>query len=214
MMKVVIYARVSTDDKEQNPERQILKCKEYCDLKNHEVVETIEEYMTGDSNPFKRPKGERLLELKHEGIVIFSMDRLTREHPIKVIQMLNNMKNQGIKIISITEPAFNMESEFSDLLIYMMTWFNNYFLTKLKRDTKAGMERARKEGKIIGRPKIKFNQYRAYQLLFIDKLSQRKVSEELGVSLTSINRFKRVAEKNPDFFIKEDGVSKPFLNGT
>ena len=29
--------------------------------------------------------------------------------------MINRLKDRGIKIISITEPAFNMESEFSDI---------------------------------------------------------------------------------------------------
>lgn len=201
-MRVVIYNRVSTDDKDQNPKRQLLKNQQYCDLHNHNVVGIVTEYHTGDSDPFSRPKGQRILDYAPDGIVFFSMDRFTRESPIKVIQMINNMKNQNIKLISITEPAFNMESEFSEILLFIMGWFNNYFLKKLKRDIKSGMDRARKEGKQIGRSKAQFNKFRAYQLLFIDKLSQRVVSKELGVSLATINRFKRGTEKKPELYIK------------
>ncbi|GAG45745.1 unnamed protein product, partial [marine sediment metagenome] len=177
-MRVVIYNRVSTDDKDQNPERQLLKNQQYCDLHNHKVVSVISEHHTGDSDPFSRPIGKQILDHAPDGIVFFSMDRFTRQHPIKVIQMINNMKNQNIKLISITEPAFNMESEFSEILLFIITWFNNYFLKKLKVDIKSGMDRARKEGKQIGRAKAQFNKFRAYQLLFVDKLSQRAVSKE------------------------------------
>lgn len=205
-MKVILYARVSTDDKEQDPERQFLKCRQYCDLHNHEVIVEIKDYYTGDSDPFSRPEGCKMLNYNPEGIIVFSMDRFSRQHPIKVIQLMNNLKNQGIKLVSITEPAFNMESEFSEIIIYIMGWFNNYFLAKLKRDIKSGQEKARKEGKHIGRLKAEFNKLRAFELLFNEKKSQRVVSKDIGVSLATLNRFKRVCEKDGGFFINKQFV--------
>lgn len=201
LLNVVIYARVSTDDKDQDPERQVLKCKQYCELHNHNVLATITENCSGDSDPFIRSGASKIMSYELEGIVIFSMDRLSRQHPIKVIRLLNDLKDRGIKVLSITEPAFNMENEFSDILLYIIGWFNNYFLIKLKRDIKAGLERARKQGKVLGRPKSKFNKYRGYQLLFVEKRSQRYVSQDLGVSLATINRFKKDVEKDKQSFI-------------
>ena len=203
MMKCVIYSRVSTDDKDQDPERQFMKCNQYCDLHNHEVIGKAEDKLTGDSNPFKREGFSSLMKLNPDGIVIYEISRFSREHPSKVMRRLSELKDKGIKLISITEPAFNMEGEMSELLQYIMTWFNNYYLTNLKRNVKSGIERARAQGKQIGRASVKFNKYRAYHLLFNEKLSQRKVSKELGVSLATINRFKKVAEKNPSLFINE-----------
>lgn len=211
-MKVVIYSRVSTDDKEQDPERQVMKCQQYSELHEHHVLEVLKDFCSGDSEPFERPECKKILDYDVEGIIIFSMDRLTRQHPIKVMSMLKNLKDRGIKVISITEPVFNMESEFSEVLLFFMTWWNNYFLTKLKRDIKSGMDRARANGKQIGRAKLQFNKFRAYQLLFNEKkengkpYSQRDVSKELSVSLASINRFKREAEKKPDLYIIKDSV--------
>jgi len=206
-MKVILYARVSTDDKEQDPERQLIKCRQYCELHEHNIVAEIKEHCTGDSDPFMRTEGKKINDHDIQGLVVFSMDRLSRQHPVKVIQMINAMKDRGIKLVSITEPAFNMESEFSDIIIYIMGWFNNYFLKKLKRDIKSGMDRARAEGKQIGRSKVKFNQHRAYHLLFVKKKSQRFVSKELSVSLATINRFKKGVDQNPSSFIKEISVS-------
>ena len=205
-MKVAIYARVSTKDHDQNPERQILKCKQYCELHEHIISQIIEEKHTGDSPFLERPQVKDIDFNKVEGIIIFSIDRLTREHPTKVFRLLNHLKDRGIKVISITEPAFNMEGEFSEVIMFLMTWYNNYFLKKLRRDIKSGMDKARQEGKVIGRPKTKFNKFRAYELLFKAGLSQREVAKELNTSLATINRFKRVAEKNPNSFINEEVV--------
>lgn len=206
-MRIIIYARCSTDDKDQDPERQVIKCKQYCELHNHTIIDILQEHHSGDSDPFKRPIGQKILQSDPEGIIIYSMDRLTRQHPIKVIKMIQALKDRGIKIVSITEPAFNMESEFGEILLYLMSWFNNYFLKKLKRDIKSGMERAKLQGKKIGRSNVKFNKFRAAHLLFTERKSQRYVSTELGVSLATINRFKKVAGKDPGLFIKEDNVS-------
>lgn len=207
-MKVVIYARVSTDDKEQDPQRQIDKCVQYCELKGHEVLSVLREHYTGDSNPFNRDEGSKILSYKDvEGIVIYSMDRLTRQNPVQVIRMINNLKEQGIKVISITEPAFNMESEFSDIMLYIMTWFNNYYLIQLRRNTISGLERARRKGKTLGRPKSDFNKYRAYHLLYNDNWSQRKVALNMGVSVATINRFKKGCDEKGLVFIKDKSVS-------
>jgi len=194
-MKVVIYCRVSTDDKDQNPDRQIDPCKKYCEIHDHDIVEIITEYYTGDSDPFTRPKGKCLLKKKAKGIVVFSIDRLTRQHPIKVIRMINDLKYKDVKIISVTESAFNMEGEFGDLIIYIMTWFNNYFLTKLKKDIKSGIEKARRDGKQIGRKKLDFDVVTAGRLLKEGK-SYGQVSKELNVpKATLFRRFKTVQKK-------------------
>lgn len=211
-MNVTIYARVSTDDKEQDPERQVMKCKQYCELHNHNIIAERVEHQSGDSNPFVRDAFAAVLNDKPEAIVIYEISRFSREHPSTVMRRLQELKDMGIKIISITEPAFNMEGEMSDLLQYIMAWFNNYYLSNLKRNIKSGMEKARlkgtKSGKPIGRAKAKFNMHRAYELLFNESKSQRFVANELNVSLATINRFKRVCEKDGRFFIKEVDVTK------
>lgn len=207
-MNVGIYARVSTDDKEQNPERQIMACEQYAELHGHKVLSCFEEYISGDSNPFMRPEFKRLIELKPQGILFFEISRFSREHPSKVMRRLQELKDSGVKVISITEPAFNMEGDFSDLLQYIMSWFNNYYLTNLRRNVKSGLERARKKGKILGRPKAKFNEFRAYHLLFIENKSLDEVAREVGSSKATLYRFKKVAEKNPGSYIKEVGSSK------
>lgn len=189
-MKVALYARVSTDDKDQDPERQLMKCRNYCEIHDHTIIGEWSEHHTGDSDPFKRPECARALASGADAVVIYSMDRLTRQHPVKVIRLIQDLKDSGVKVVSITEPAFNMEHDLSEVMLFLIGWFNNYFLKKLKRDIKSGMDKAKASGKHIGRPSVKFNKYRAIELLR-SGMSQRKVAEELGVSLATINRYKK-----------------------
>lgn len=206
-MRVGIYARVSTDDKEQDPERQLMKCRQYCELHNHEVLGEWKDYITGDSDPETRDGFKYLMNSNPEGIVVFSIDRYSRQHPLKIMRKLSEFKDKGIKMISITEPAFNMEGEMSDLLQYIITWFNNYFLRQLRINIKSGLDRARAQGKQIGRAKRDFNKFRAYTLLVVEKKSYRNVSKELSVPLATLYRFKKDAEKNPTPYKTLDACS-------
>lgn len=200
-MKVIIYSRCSTDDKEQDTSRQVMKCEAYCKMYDHEILGVFQEYCSGDTSPLSRPLFSRGIMLNPDGIIIFSMDRLSRQHPSKIMALLNQFKGMGIKIISTTEPLFNMESDMAEPMQYFITWWNNYFLKKLKIDIKSGMDRARAQGKIIGKPRLKFNEFRAYQLLFIDKVSLSHASKEIGVSRATLCRFKRVALKSPQKYM-------------
>jgi putative DNA-invertase from lambdoid prophage Rac len=185
-MKVAIYSRVSTDDKDQNPERQKLACEKYAELHNHEVIAYGEDYHTGDSNPFDRKGFAGLIAKKPRAILVYEISRFSREHPSKVMRRLQDLKNKGILTVSITEQAFNMEGEMSDLIQYIMTWFNNYYLKNLRRNVKSGLERAKKEGKKLGRPKRKINLY-AFAREFDDpKVSIMSVSKKLGIPRSTV----------------------------
>jgi len=186
-MKVAIYTRVSRDDKYQDPERQILKCKQYCELHNHSVVCEIKEYHKGDSNPNDRPEFSKIDLKKIDAVIVYSIDRLTRQHPNKVMNLINYFKDSGVLIVSVTEPIFNMESDFAEPMQYFMTWWNNYFLKKLSADVKSGLERARKEGKILGRPKKEID-YNKVMSLKNNGISLRKIAKELNVSLGAVQR--------------------------
>ena len=186
-MKVAIYCRVSTDDKDQNPERQKLKCEQYCALHNHEIVYSIEEHHKGDTNPNNRPEFQKIDFKKIDGIIVYSIDRLTRQHPNKVMNMLNYFKSSGVLIVSVSEPIFNMESEFAEPMQYFMAWWNNYFLKKLSRDVKTGLERAVAKGKKLGRPKNKINYYQVMRLRN-DGKSLRQIAKEMEISLGAVQR--------------------------
>jgi len=170
---------------------------------NMKIIGEFKEHISGDTSPFERPIFQKLMELKPEAVVVFSIDRLTRQHPTKTMNLLIYFKDAGMKVVSISEPIFNMDSPFSEPMQYFLTWWNNYFLKKLKEDIKSGMDKARKEGRVPGRPKAKFNEFRAYELLFNQNIPLRDAASELGTSTATLHRFKKGVKKNPNSFIKK-----------
>lgn len=95
------------------------------------------------------------------GVLLFwSPNRFSREGIRKTIHYLQQLEALGVHFRSYTEPYLSTENELvSQLLMAVMSYFAEYEAKKVSRRTKAGLERARAEGKQIGRPS-KFNEHR------------------------------------------------------
>lgn len=87
-MNVALYARVSTDDKDQNPETQLLFLREYCDLYGHEIVEVYVDEGRSGKDP-DRPEFQRMMEeatkdprkrpkRRFDAIICLRLDRFMR----------------------------------------------------------------------------------------------------------------------------------------
>ena len=192
-IKVAIYCRVSTDDKGQDPKVQLEKCRSYCELHSHTIyAEFIDQGISGDSFYYDRPQGKLLYELinknKIEGIVCFSIDRFSRQSPMKILPLLSSLKDRGILFISITESAFNMEGEFAEVIRYLIAWFGNYWLISHKKKVNAGIDKARKfgtkSGKPIGRKRIA--NYEEVLKLWNQGKSINSIAKQLGINNSSV----------------------------
>lgn len=201
-MKVAIYCRVSTDDKGQDPKVQLDKCLQYCELQSHKVMASfMDEGISGDTWYYDRPKGKELHNLiesnKIEGVVCFSIDRFSRQNPMKILPLLDHLKNSGVLFISVTEPVFNLESEFSSPMRYMLTWFSNYFLTQHKKKVNAGLDKAKKDGTKSGKPigRERKTDYSKILELHIKGYSLSKIAKELQISKGSVHNAIKTSSK-------------------
>jgi DNA invertase Pin-like site-specific DNA recombinase len=87
-------------------------------------------------------------------LVFWSLDRFSREGIRKTIHYLQHLEALGVGFRSYTEPYLNTENELvSHILPAVMSYFAEYEAKKISRRTVAGLERARAEGKQIGRPR-------------------------------------------------------------
>lgn len=192
-MKVCLYGRVSTDDKGQNPESQLLACRNYCNLYKHEVVsEFIDEGVSGDTVIWERPAGKQLHEIlfsgKAQGLVVFAIDRLSRQNPFKVNTQLEDMKKHGITFISVSEPMLATDSEFAPVVQFMVTWFSNYFLSQHRKKVKSGIIRFRAENGRWGRKNLSgWHKNRIIEAR-AQGMSIRAIAKELNVSVGSVHK--------------------------
>ncbi len=153
-MIVGLYARVSTKDKEQNPENQLLRLREYCKAREWDYKEYID-FASGAKKD--RPGLKSIMsDLDHlDGILVLRLDRFGRSLQ-NLLENLNIIRSkgkffeaidQGLKISEKKDPM----NDFMLAILGAAAEFERELISERVRD---GMARARNEHKKIGRPVI------------------------------------------------------------
>ena len=185
------YARVSTN--EQNLDLQI-------DAFLKEGIKNKNIYTDKVSSTKEDRKSlNRLFNYVREGdtIVVWKLDRLARSL-IHFTKLMNKLEVKGVKFKSITEPFIDTtkRSSHSKFLINMFA-----ALAQLERDiiierTKAGLESARRRGKIFGAPKgiSKKNQQKAVlceEYFKEGRMTVTEICEGLDISRATYYKYLR-----------------------
>jgi DNA invertase Pin-like site-specific DNA recombinase len=154
-MRVALYARVSTKDKDQNPETQLRPLREHAAGTDDEVVGEFVDKASADDLRGRR-EWRRLLDLararKVSLIVVWRLDRAFRSvfDGATTLQMLRSC-DCGIR--SLQEPWIDTTTPMGEAMFHITMAWAQLEKGVLVERTRAGMERARAEGKLIGRPR-------------------------------------------------------------
>src|SRR3990167_6951188 len=101
-MKAGIYARVSTE--EQNADKQIDICKDFCKRENHKIIKTYKDIISGSTS--SRPQFNQLLEDMREReidcIVVTKLDRMGRSLK-HLLSLFDEFQKRGIHFIAVTQ---------------------------------------------------------------------------------------------------------------
>lgn len=154
-MKVAIYCRVSTT--KQDYENQLLQLEEYCKKEKHIIYKVYSETISGKESqrPVFKEMMQDALKKKFDGILVWALDRFTREGTAKVWHYINLLNSYGVKFISYSEPAFNTDNEMvRDILLTVMATLAKQERLRISERTKAGLEIARAKGIRLGRKEV------------------------------------------------------------
>lgn len=165
MTRVGIYARVSTKDKGQDTENQLLQLRRYAKVREWKVVEFID-HETGkhsDRDAFKA-LFEAAARREIDIVLVWALDRFTREGVWQTFDHIRKLTTYGVQFESLTEAHFRTTGPAGELMIAVAAWIAKQERTRISERTKAGMERARAAGKHIGRPRRIFNRDRGRKL--------------------------------------------------
>lgn len=162
-MKVCLYARVSLDEKDkdsrqfQDPENQLVQLRDYCKAMQWEIIEEYIDKMSG-ANP-ARPAFRKMLKdamlRRFQGIVVWKLDRFSREGIIPTMSYIKQLKDRGCWLKSMTESWLDTSQEgITDIVLAIMSWAASEERKKISERTKAGIARRRAIGQWKGgRPK-------------------------------------------------------------
>ena len=151
---VALYARVSTDDKGQNPEVQLEPLRAYAKLRGLTVVAEYVDFLSGSKR--SRPELDRMMvnaqAKKFDAVLVWKFDRFARS-VIHLTTALESFKSWGISFMSITEQV-DTSTPMGKLVFTILGAVAEMERDNLIERTKAGLARARAQGKRLGRPGI------------------------------------------------------------
>ena len=148
MGRVFAYCRVSTND--QNPENQKLEI-----LNSGFRIEPkrfIEEKISGSVYASKRPEFIKLLDRLEEGdsLVVTKLDRLGR-NALDVRQTVDLLAERGVKVHCLALGGIDLTSSSGKMTMTILSAVAEFERDLIVERTQAGLARARKDGKKLGR---------------------------------------------------------------
>lgn len=156
-MRVAIYARVSTDDRGQDPENQLMHLREWCERSGHELVCEYIDHASGRKGADGRKQFAAMMADAHKRrfdvLLVWALDRFSREGMVATIGHLQRLASYGVSFHSYTEPALSSDNEMTrDIVLAVLAALAKQEARRISERTKAGMERARARGTASGKP--------------------------------------------------------------
>jgi len=154
MTRCAIYLRVS--DSSQHTGNQFPALKDWVSQRGYEVAEVYEETETAWRNGHQKELSRLVTDAyrgKFEVLVVWALDRLSREGALAILQLVSRLNRCGVKVLSYQESWTEAPGELAELLYALTGWVARMESQRRSERTKAGLARAVSQGKKLGRPK-------------------------------------------------------------
>ncbi|MEX2123261.1 MAG: recombinase family protein [Woeseia sp.] len=178
-MDIALYARVSTN--EQTTEQQLHQLREWAGKAGHTVVDEFTDVASGAkvARPGLRDLQGLVTARRVQLVAVVALDRLGRSLQ-DLVTLLADWQAQGCGLYSARE-GLDATTAAGRALLGMAAVFAEFERSLIVERTKAGIDRARRQGKHIGRPSIPAAVRRRAEALLKSGASQRSVRKALGL---------------------------------
>lgn len=184
MSRTFLYARVSTAD--QTTANQLLEVKNAgFEVQNQRI---IEEVVSGSVQASKRAGFNKLLERMEVGdvLIVTKLDRLGR-NAIDVRSTVENLATRGVRVHCLALGGVDLTSPAGKMTMQVLGAVAEFERDLLVERTQAGLQRAKSEGKKLGRPEAVDTRAKVQRLKEAG-LSQSRTAVELNVHIATVKR--------------------------
>jgi len=196
-MKVALYARVSKDDRRQDPENQLSRLREYTQRQGMEITgEYVDSCSGGDP---RKPARKRLLAdargHRFSVVLCTKIDRVSRS-TMDFYDFLKQLEFSKVRLEAIDQPELSTNSPMGDFLMAMLAGVAQFERSLIVSRTMDGLARARAKGKRLGRPPFSVSTEEIL-LLRVEGLSLRQIAQKVGMSHQGVKkRFRQARATN------------------
>jgi putative DNA-invertase from lambdoid prophage Rac len=182
-MRAAIYARVSTLD--QEPENQLAELRRYVEARGWGGHEYVDRGVSGAKD--RRPALDDLLKdakrRRFDVVVCWRLDRLGRNLK-HLITLLEDLQALGVAFVSLAE-GIDATTPAGKLQMHILGAIAEFERERIRERVMAGLQRARNQGKRLGRPRRRLRQA---EVAAVRGLSVREAAAQLGISRSSAQR--------------------------
>ena len=194
--RVAIYARVSTVDKGQDPETQLIALRDYTEYRGFQIVGEYIDYASGtrEDRPHYRALLEAARKRQLDVVLVWRYDRFARSTQA-LVQALKEFQSLGVDFISYQENIDTTTPQ-GEMIFTVMASLAQFESALISERVKAGMARAKAQGKRISRsPIVKGTQVRIAEL-HEQGVSLHQISKQLGIGYgTAWNYVQRLKQE-------------------
>jgi DNA invertase Pin-like site-specific DNA recombinase len=186
--RVGLYARVSTKD--QHCSQQLQELRAYAEARGWDVQG---EYVDTAYRAAKdsRPAMNRLMDAARkrvvDAIVCSKMDRWGRSMP-HFVSSVQELRTLGVRFVAVSQGIDTDESNpAARLMLNMLAAFAEFERELIVERTLAGLARARRQGRVDGRPRVVCDRGKIERLRK-SGMSFAAIAEQVGISKSSAHR--------------------------
>lgn len=154
MQRIAIYARVSKNDESQDLSNQLSPLRDYARAFGGEIVNEYVDIASGGSSGRENfvimfaDADKHIFDL----LLIWALDRFSREGISNTLRYLERLKWNGITIKSLQESWLDTrDNGLGQLLLAIFSWVAQQERKRIIERTKAGLKRAKRQSKTLGR---------------------------------------------------------------
>jgi DNA invertase Pin-like site-specific DNA recombinase len=197
--KIAIYSRVSTKDKGQDTENQLRQLRDFCSKQEgwgivHEYVDRVSG-KNGDREQFQDMLAAASRR-EFDVVLFWALDRFSREGVYATLQHLQRLTSYGVGYRSFTEQYLDSCGLFKDAVISILATIAKQERIRLSERTIAGLERAKAQGRMAGRPRVICNPVKVLALRRAGR-SLGRIASELGLTKTTVHRIVNNSAETP-----------------
>lgn len=180
-MATIAYLRVSTDDQTVEAQRHSLQSVYHVDRWFEDAG------VSGSVKALERPGFKAVVEYVREGdtVLVGAVDRLGRD-TIDVLSTVEALQAKGVQIISKRE-GFDLSTPIGKAMLTMLAAVAELDRSNIKARQMAGIERAKAEGRALGKAKS-INDAEVAAWRKASNASIKQTAEHFGISIASVKR--------------------------
>jgi DNA invertase Pin-like site-specific DNA recombinase len=131
--------------------------------------------------------GEFIVLLDYYATSQAHLDRFSREGVLETLNHLKRLSSYGVGYRTFTEQYLDSCGIFKDAVLSILATIAKQERIRLSERTIAGLEKARKQGRVGGRPRVVVNRAKVVEM-DADGMTMREIADDLGISAASVCR--------------------------